>query len=133
MRRRIGRNGDGQTSEREIQMRLARIEQLIQAVDTNADENGRRQARELVEALLEMQGPGLERLMEIVYGPGPTGQLMIDELGRDELFRVCCWSTDFVPSISNRASAGALLVDVPVPIGDLSAGRRRRRCISPAR
>lgn len=32
-----------------------------------------------------MQGAGLERLMEIIYESGSAGQLMIDELGRDEL------------------------------------------------
>ncbi|HEV2096057.1 MAG TPA: NifU family protein [Chthoniobacterales bacterium] len=70
---------------REIQGRLARIEELIQAVDSIADEKARAQARELVEALLEMQGSALERLMEIVYDSGPTGQATIDELGSDEL------------------------------------------------
>jgi Fe-S cluster biogenesis protein NfuA len=70
---------------REIQARLARIEELIQAVDKIDNDKVRTQARELVEALLEMQGAGLERLMEIIYDSGPTGQSMIDELGRDEL------------------------------------------------
>jgi Fe-S cluster biogenesis protein NfuA len=73
------------TQNREIQARLARIEELIQAVDKIDDDKVRTQARELVEALLEMQGAGLERLMEIIYDSGPTGQSMIDELGRDEL------------------------------------------------
>jgi len=73
------------TNNREFQGRLARIEELIRAVDTIADEKPRNQARELVEALLELQGAGLERLMEIIYETGPSGQAMIDELGRDEL------------------------------------------------
>lgn len=70
---------------RELQNRLARIEELIEAIDTIADEKGRAQARELVEALLAMQGSGLERMLEIIYASGPTGQAMIDELGGDEL------------------------------------------------
>ncbi|MEP6602676.1 MAG: NifU family protein [Spartobacteria bacterium] len=69
----------------EIQGRLARIEELIQAVDKIDNDKVRTQARELVEALLEMQGAGLERLMEIIYDSGPTGQAMIDDLGHDEL------------------------------------------------
>ncbi len=68
-----------------IQQRLARIEELIKAIDTIAEEKIRAQTRELLEALLEMQGSGLERIMEIVYGSGPAGQETIDELGRDEL------------------------------------------------
>jgi Fe-S cluster biogenesis protein NfuA len=73
------------TNSREFQGRLARIEELIRAVDAIADETPRTQARELVEALLELQGAGLERLMELIYETGPSGQAMIDELGRDEL------------------------------------------------
>ena len=70
---------------REFQGRLARIEELIHALDGIADEGARAQARELVEALLELQGAGLERTMELIYDSGPGGQAMIDELGRDEL------------------------------------------------
>ncbi len=70
---------------REMQGRLARIEELIHAVDGTADQKAQTHARELVEALLEMQGAGLERMMEIIYEAGPMGQSMIDELGRDEL------------------------------------------------
>ncbi|MDP9098207.1 MAG: NifU family protein [Verrucomicrobiota bacterium] len=73
------------TNNREFQGRLARIEELIKAVDAIADEKPRAQARELVEALLELQGAGLERLMEIIYENGPSGQAMIDELGSDDL------------------------------------------------
>ena len=73
------------TNNREFQGRLARIEELIKAVDAIADERPRTQARELVEALLELQGAGLERLMEIIYESGPSGQAMIDELGHDDL------------------------------------------------
>jgi Fe-S cluster biogenesis protein NfuA len=74
-----------QVRTREFQGHLARIEELIHAVDGIADEAPRTQARQLVEALLELQGAGLERLMEIIYENGPSGQAMIDELGRDEL------------------------------------------------
>lgn len=73
------------TQKRELQTALARIEELIQGIETIADEKGRTQARELMEALLAMQGRGLERMMEIIYESGPSGQAMIDELGDDEL------------------------------------------------
>jgi Fe-S cluster biogenesis protein NfuA len=72
-------------TSRAFQDRIGRIENLIQGVDGITDERVRAQARELVAALLEMQGAGLERVMEIIYGSGPTGQSTIDELGRDEL------------------------------------------------
>jgi Fe-S cluster biogenesis protein NfuA len=70
---------------REFQGRLARIEELLHALDGIADEGARAQARELVEALLELQGAGLERALELIYESGPAGQGMIDALGHDEL------------------------------------------------
>ncbi len=70
---------------REFQTRLSRIEELIHTLDNVADGVARSQARELVEALLELQGAALKRLLEIIYDSGPTGQAMIDQLGRDEL------------------------------------------------
>jgi len=68
-----------------FQDRIGRIETLIQGIDEITDEQVRTRARELVAALLEMQGAGLERIMEIIYDSGPTGQSTIDELGRDQL------------------------------------------------
>jgi Fe-S cluster biogenesis protein NfuA len=73
------------SQHRELQERLARIEELIKAVDGIADEKTRAQTHELVEALMEMQGAGLERVMEIIYDSGADGQLMIDQLGNDDL------------------------------------------------
>lgn len=72
-------------NRRELQERVERIEKLIQAIDVMPDETARAQSRELVEALLEMQGAGLERLIELIYDSGPEGQAMIDRLGTDEL------------------------------------------------
>src|SRR4029079_1003361 len=68
-----------------FQDRIGRIENLIQGIDEITDEQVRTRARELVAALLEMQGAGLERIMEIIYDSGPAGQSTIDELGRDQL------------------------------------------------
>jgi Fe-S cluster biogenesis protein NfuA len=73
------------TNNRELQGRLARIEELIHAVDAIADETPRSKARELVEALLELQGASLERLMEIIFESAASGRALIDALGRDEL------------------------------------------------
>jgi Fe-S cluster biogenesis protein NfuA len=70
---------------REFQGRLARIEELIHALDGIADVSARAQSRELVEALLELQGAALERAMEVIYESGASGQAIIDELGQDEL------------------------------------------------
>lgn len=70
---------------RDLQSRLARIEELIKSVEAIVDEKDRAQTRELVEALLEMQGAAVERMLEIIFESGTEGQETIDKLGRDEL------------------------------------------------
>ncbi|MDQ6623059.1 MAG: NifU family protein [Verrucomicrobiota bacterium] len=71
--------------DRAFQGRLTRIEELIKGVEAIADEKARTQACELVAALMELQGAGFERTLELIYDSGPGGQVLIDELGRDAL------------------------------------------------
>lgn len=72
-------------TRRDLQSRLVRIEELIKAVEAIGEEKIRAQTRELVEALLEMQGSAVERMLEIIFASGAEGQTIIDQLGRDEL------------------------------------------------
>ncbi len=85
-----------------FQDRIGRIETLIQGIDEITDEQVRTRARELVAALLEMQGAGLERIMEIVYDPAPLGNRPSMNSAVTSWFRVCCFSTDCIRSISRR-------------------------------
>lgn len=70
---------------RELQKRIERIEELIQAIDAIPDETARAQSRELVQALLELHGSGLNRALEIAYDSQVTGDALIGKLAEDEL------------------------------------------------
>jgi Fe-S cluster biogenesis protein NfuA len=70
---------------RDLQKSIGRIEELIQAVDALPDETARTQSSELVQAVLQLQGAALERVMELIYDSGPEGQAIIDRLGADEM------------------------------------------------
>jgi Fe-S cluster biogenesis protein NfuA len=68
---------------RELQERIARIEELIGAIDGIADPETRSQAHELARMLLELHGTGLNRTLEIVYDH--AGAELIDKLADDGL------------------------------------------------
>ncbi len=73
------------TKSREFQNRIARVEELIKAIEAMPDEAGRAQTRELVQALLELHGTGLNRALEIVYDEKTSGEALIDKLAQDDL------------------------------------------------
>ncbi len=70
---------------REFQNRMARIEELIHAIDAMPDEKARAQTRELVQALLDLHGNGLNRALETIFDSGPDGQALINKLAEDDL------------------------------------------------
>lgn len=71
--------------KQEIAERMQRIEGLVRQIETSGDPSIRAVAVELMKSLLEMQGAGLERMLEIICDAGPGGQSMIDSLGEDEI------------------------------------------------
>jgi len=66
----------------QFQKELGRIEELINALGAAADSAVAAQARELVQALLELHGVTLERALEIVHENDPT---LVDKLADDPL------------------------------------------------
>ena len=70
---------------REFQNRIARIEELIHAIDVMPDEAARSQTRELTQALLDLHGHGLNRALEIVFDSSADGQALINKLAEDDL------------------------------------------------
>jgi Fe-S cluster biogenesis protein NfuA len=70
---------------REFQNRIARIEELVQAIEGLADEKARSQARELTQALLDLHGRGLNRALEIVFDSSDDGHMLINKLAEDDL------------------------------------------------
>ncbi len=75
----------GKLDQHDFQQRIGKIESLIQTIDDIANPTARANAKALVQALLDLHGMGLERMLDTVYESGPTGQTIIDDLGRDEL------------------------------------------------
>ncbi|HMJ05074.1 MAG TPA: hypothetical protein VK474_02350, partial [Chthoniobacterales bacterium] len=74
-----------QAQNRELQGRLARIEELIQGVDGIADEKVRTQVRALVQALLDLHATGLNRTLEMIYDSVANGDEFIKTLAQDDL------------------------------------------------
>jgi len=70
---------------REFQERTGRIEGLIHKLESAADPALRSSARELIAALMDLQGAGLERILEIVSQGGEAGAAAIDAMGADPL------------------------------------------------
>jgi Fe-S cluster biogenesis protein NfuA len=71
--------------DREFQVKVQRIGQLVGDLESIADPEARASAKALVQLLLDLHGAGLERMMEVVAKSGDTGQQTIDELGREPL------------------------------------------------
>ncbi len=69
----------------EVQQRLQRVEALVATVQRTADPSVRAATQELVEAILELHGAGLDRMLEIVSGVADNGDAMLDRFSRDEL------------------------------------------------
>jgi Fe-S cluster biogenesis protein NfuA len=74
-----------QLEQQEFQQRIGRIETLIQSIESIADPAAQETARELVQALLELHGAGIERMLGITFETGAAGQVIIDNLARDDL------------------------------------------------
>jgi Fe-S cluster biogenesis protein NfuA len=57
----------------------------VQAIDTWADPNLRAKAVELVQALMDFHGAGLDQMMEITAQAGAAGYAIFDNFAKDEL------------------------------------------------
>ena len=64
-----------------------RIEELIAALEELDDPRGREQAKALLQAVLELHGAGLARLLEIIADAGDAGRPIIEALALDEQCR----------------------------------------------
>lgn len=73
------------SESQDFQKRIGRIEGLVQELDTTADPAQNKTARELMEALMELHGAGLERILEILSTSGESGAALVRSLGEDAL------------------------------------------------
>jgi Fe-S cluster biogenesis protein NfuA len=70
---------------REFQGRLQRLDALLQGVDRLADPGARAHVRETVQAILDLHGAGLERVMSHLDAAGEAGTSARDACVRDEV------------------------------------------------
>jgi Fe-S cluster biogenesis protein NfuA len=71
--------------QEQFHQRVKAIEGLVREVEAIADPRVRTTVEKLVQSLMELNGEGLNRLLEIVSESGQAGQDLIDRAGRDEL------------------------------------------------
>src|SRR5437016_11715445 len=69
----------------EHNQRAARIETLVQEVAAFPDPHARATAEELVQALLDMYGEGLARMLELTAEMGASGLALIETFAGDDL------------------------------------------------
>src|SRR3712207_6148980 len=67
-----------------LQERVARIETLLEEIESLQDPNARSKAAEVVGVLLELYGEGLARMMDVV-ARGEGGERAFEALAEDEL------------------------------------------------
>jgi len=64
---------------------MQRIEVLVQEMEALADPAARAGAVELVQAILELHGTGLERILAALQQTGDAGAAIVEQLLRDDL------------------------------------------------
>ncbi len=71
--------------KREFQSRMQRLEILLQGVERWADPTAQDQAREIVQALLDLHGRGLERILSHLAAAGEAGTTVLEACSRDDV------------------------------------------------
>lgn len=69
----------------ELQRRLGSIDELLRKIETTADPSLRTTVLELVELVMNLNGAGLEKILELIRASGDPGETVIQKLGSDEL------------------------------------------------
>ncbi|MGI8608838.1 MAG: NifU family protein [Candidatus Dormibacteria bacterium] len=71
--------------DKELQRRVGHVESLIQELDSLEDPGAREGAVAAIQALLQLHGDALDRIMRIVAGAAGGGEALSEQLGNDEL------------------------------------------------
>ncbi|MBV8549870.1 MAG: NifU family protein [Acidobacteriaceae bacterium] len=72
------------TDRNEVRKQVERIDELVREVESIADPAVRAAAKQLVQAVTDLHGAALERILEIISGSS-EGVRLIDSLARDEV------------------------------------------------
>ena len=70
---------------RQFQTRLERLDALLSEIERCTDPTVLARIREIVQAILDLHGVGLERLLEIVADKGETGSVILNACARDDV------------------------------------------------
>jgi len=70
-----------------FEQRMERLDALIHEIERFADPTERGIATEVVQALLELHGSGIERMLEIIMASGAASGPIMDELATDDRTR----------------------------------------------
>lgn len=73
--------------EKDFQEKIRQLGTLVGELDQMPGSGSKVAARDLVQLLMEVHGTGLERIMEIVFESGPSGDALIGKLGQDPIVR----------------------------------------------
>jgi Fe-S cluster biogenesis protein NfuA len=65
--------------------KMERLETLIQEVERFPDPAAREHTRDIVQAVLDLHGTGLERILEHLAAVGETGQTVVEALVQDDV------------------------------------------------
>lgn len=77
----------GTIPDREFSRCIERIDALIQSIERSADPALRADAQGLLQAVLELHGAGLSRILDRVAQEGAPGRAVLDDLASDDLVR----------------------------------------------
>ena len=69
----------------QFEQRLRQLEVLIGHVEENGDDETRRPAVEAIQALLQLHGDGLERMLAYIEQAGQVGDALLADMARDEV------------------------------------------------
>jgi Fe-S cluster biogenesis protein NfuA len=70
---------------RDFQARLERLDHFLQEAERAADPAARTRLQGIVQALLELHGVGLERLLDLIADRGEAGQAILDACACDDV------------------------------------------------
>jgi len=73
--------------DKAFQEQVGRIETLIGAIETFPDPAMRDSAVELVQAIMDLHGAGIERMLDMTWEKGEAGRELIDDFASDDLLR----------------------------------------------
>ena len=73
--------------EKDFQEKIRQLGTLVGELDQMPGGGSKVAARELVQLLMEVHGTGLERIMEVVFESGLSGEALIGKLGQDPIVR----------------------------------------------